>query len=83
MSHPKISITPHFPTYEQVNLLLPVFNGLRDSDIRELINTIAEQTGTPQNPADWSDPEKWIPERLNVKESRISQKNLGGKSFQS
>ena len=74
LSYPKISITPHFPTYEQVRFLLPVFNGLRDSDIRELINTIAEQTGTPQNPVDWSDPEKWIPERLNGRNLELAKK---------
>lgn len=65
LSNTKIAITAHFPTYEQACLLLPVFGGLKDSDIKELINAITEQTGTPQNPVDWSDPDRWIPERLS------------------
>lgn len=60
----KVSLTPHFPTYEQARLTLPVFNNLEIVEIKELINKVIEQAGTPQNPVDWSEPEVWIPERL-------------------
>lgn len=33
--------------------------------VREMMNAIYEQAGTPQSPVDWSDPNSWIDERLS------------------
>lgn len=57
--------TPHFPKYENVFLLLPIIDGVKSSEVNKLIKSIMEQTGTPQDPVDWSEPDKWIPERLS------------------
>ena len=56
--------TPLFPEYREVRQLLPIFAGLPKNAVLALINTIHEQTGTPQNPVDWSNPDGWIDERL-------------------
>lgn len=58
----------------------PFINHLRPSDgflravsgtsaklIRQMIGLIHEQTGTPQNPVDWVNPDEWISERLRAR----------------
>lgn len=66
--------TPLFPTYGEVRQLLPIFDGLPRQAIRGLIDTISEQTGTPQNPVDWTDPDTWIPERLQGEHAKLAQR---------
>lgn len=39
--------------------------GEPEQAVRDTINAISEQTGTPQNPVDWTDPDSWIPQRLS------------------
>jgi restriction system protein len=56
--------TPLFPTYSEVKKLLRIFEGVPKPDVRAMLNEVYEQTGTPQNPVDWTDPKTWIPERL-------------------
>ena len=55
---------PHFPRYDEVRLVLPVWAGMRRSEVTGLRSTIATLRGTPQEPVDWSSPDEWIPERL-------------------
>ena len=55
---------PLFPLYSEVKVLIDVWNGIPRSTVLGMINAIVEQTGTPQNPVDWTDPDTWIPERL-------------------
>jgi len=56
--------TPLFPTYSTIRHLLRVFQGFQKSDVTAMVQDIRNQTGTPQNPVDWSDPDTWIDERL-------------------
>jgi restriction system protein len=56
--------TPLFPTFSEVKKLLRIFEGVPKPDVRAMLNEVYEQTGTPQNPVDWTDPKTWIPERL-------------------
>lgn len=56
---------PLFPTYEKLAYALRIFTGKSPSLVLELINAIFDQTGTPQNPVDWTNPDKWIDERLS------------------
>ena len=56
--------TPLFPTYGEVRALMPIFAGMKKADVTSFIKAIFAQTGTPKNPVDWSEPDKWIPERL-------------------
>ncbi|WP_196780274.1 restriction endonuclease [Oceaniradius stylonematis] len=39
-----------------------------------MITAIHDQTGTPQNPVDWSDPDTWIAERLSGEHARLATK---------
>ena len=55
---------PHFPPYEQVRLVLPVWAGMQRTEVTGLQSTLAMQRGTPQDPVDWSLPDEWIPSRL-------------------
>jgi len=66
--------TPLFPLYSEVRKLLPIWQGVSQSDVRGMINAIHAQAGTPQSPVDWSDPDTWIPERLTGKERELAQR---------
>ncbi|MBY5940311.1 restriction endonuclease [Halomonas sp. DP5N14-9] len=56
--------TPLFPTYAQAAALIKASTGTPPKAVRDMITAIHDQTGTPQNPVDWSDPDTWIIERL-------------------
>lgn len=56
--------TPIFPTYSDVRHLLRILPGVPKTDFTGMISEIMQQTGTPQNPVDWTDPDTWIAERL-------------------
>ena len=58
-------LTPHFPTYREVRKLLPIWNGLGANAVSRMIGAMWEHTGTPDAAVDWSEPDKWIPERLS------------------
>lgn len=57
--------TPLFPPYSEVRHLLRILPGVARAELMAMMAEIVEQTGTPQNPVDWSDPDTWIPERLS------------------
>ncbi len=57
--------TPMFPCYSVVGDLLIIFQDIPKATVIGMINAIWEQTGTPQNPVDWTDPDQWISERLS------------------
>jgi len=54
-----------FPLYTELRLLLPIWSGMRRSEITGLLSTILALQGTPQEPVNWSSPDDWIPERLS------------------
>jgi len=39
-----------------------------------MIRSIWDQTGTPQDPVDWSEPDAWINERLSAEEAELAQR---------
>ena len=43
-------ITPLFPTYAQVQAMMKAVSGYSVNSVRNMINAIQEQTGTPQKP---------------------------------
>ena len=55
---------PHFPRYDEVRLVLPIWAGRPRAEVTGLRSTIATLRGTPQEPVDWTSPDEWIPERL-------------------
>lgn len=75
MSDPDTKVrTPLFPLYSWVRALLPIFNGQKKSDVTHLIQAIWDQTGTPQNPVDWTEPDKWIEERLKGNQAKLARR---------
>ena len=48
---------------------LRVAEGLHVSTLLTLRQRLRDMQGTPQNPTDWSDPDRWIPERLTGDEA--------------
>lgn len=66
-------ITPLFPTYAQVKAMMKAVSGYSVKSVRNMINAIHEQTGTPQNPVDWSEPDLWISERLKGEDAEIAR----------
>jgi len=66
--------TPLFPLYAEVAALLRIFGGISKDQVRSLIKAVDEQTGTPQNTVDWSQPGLWIPERLSGADRQLAQR---------
>ena len=66
--------TPLFPTYADVKVLLRVLDGVPRSTYMSMHNAIREQTGTPQNPVDWTDPDTWIEERLTGADADLARR---------
>jgi len=66
--------TPLFPLYTEVAALLRIFDGISKDQVRSLIKAVHEQTGTPQNTVDWSQPSLWISERLNGADRQLAQR---------
>jgi len=66
--------TPVFPLYSEVRSLMKILqNEVSKSDLLKFMSAVWDQTGTPQNPVDWSDPDQWIEERLTAKNKQIAQ----------
>ncbi|MBQ0345741.1 restriction endonuclease [Citrobacter freundii] len=67
-------ITPLFPTYAQVKAMMKAVSGYSLKAVRDMITAIHEQTGTPQQPVDWSEPDLWISERLSGEDAEIARR---------
>jgi restriction system protein len=66
--------TPLFPTYSEVHKLLPLWQGVTQGAVRGMISAIHDQTGTPKDPVDWSNPDAWIPERLSGEPASLAKR---------
>lgn len=55
---------PHFPLYSDLRHAVSLFEGEPFDRVKDTIYQIREQTGTPQNPVDWSHPDEWISQKL-------------------
>lgn len=67
-------ITPLFPTYAQVKAMMKAVSGYSLKAVRNMITAIRDQTGTPQKPVDWSEPDLWISERLTGEDADIARR---------
>ena len=65
--------TPWFRPYSDVRMLLTLLPGVSKAAVKSMISALDEQTGTPQNPVDWSDPDTWIAERLHGNDQLLAQ----------
>ncbi len=66
--------TPQFPLYSEVRHLLQVFEGVSQSAIKTMFKSIADQTGTPRHPVDWTNPKSWIQKRLTGESATLAQR---------
>ncbi len=65
--------TPWFRHYSDVRTLLTLLQGVSKAAVKSMVSALDEQTGTPQNPVDWSDPDTWIAERLHGNDAQLAQ----------
>ena len=66
--------TPWFRPYSEVRALLRILQFVPRKSVKNMVAAIEKQMGTPQNPVDWSDPDTWIPERLQGEEAQLAQR---------
>ncbi len=66
--------TPLFPLYSTVRRLLTILDAVPKASVISMRNAIFDQTGTPQNPVDWSDPDAWIDERLSGEDAALARR---------
>ncbi len=66
--------TPWFPPYSFVGQLITILDGVAKARVTDMMSAIWDQTGTPQNPNDWSDPDAWITERLTGESSILARR---------
>jgi restriction system protein len=69
-----LSLTPGMPTYSQGRAFLKVMQGVSYSLYRRMYDRIWEQKGSPQETADWTAPDEWIPQRLDGEERALAMK---------
>jgi restriction system protein len=65
---------PLYPEYSTTVKLLKILNGMPVRDFKNMWNSIWNLRGTPQNTADWTEPDQWIQERLTGKDREIAAK---------
>ena len=63
---------PWLPRYSEVRQLLTILEGIPKATIKGMIAAVLEQTGTPQQPVDWSDPASWIEQRLTGEQAKLA-----------
>jgi restriction system protein len=55
---------PADPTYADIRHAVRAIEDVPAARVRAMMNAIFEQAGSPQSRLDWSDPDRWIGERL-------------------
>ncbi|AFY67142.1 restriction endonuclease [Geitlerinema sp. PCC 7407] len=65
--------TPLFPIYSEVRLVLPIWQGHLRAQITGLRSTLSALWGSPQAPVDWTDPDVWIPQRLQGSDRELAE----------
>jgi restriction system protein len=71
--------TPLFPLYSEVDHLIRVWHGYTKKSVLSMINAIVEQTGTPQDPVDWTNPDEWIGQRLSGQDRELAERTWAAK----
>jgi restriction system protein len=55
---------PRSPTYADIKQVVHALEGEPAKRVRDLMNAIFDAAGLPHGPVDWSDPDRWINDRL-------------------
>ncbi len=64
---------PYYPIYSRTASLMPVIDGCSKQDVLRLKSDVIDRRGTPQDQTDWSDPDAWIPERLEGRSAQLAE----------
>ncbi len=65
---------PIFPEYGNTKALINILTGESVPVFKAMLNSIKELTGTPQNSVDWTEPDKWIDQRLSGQDRELALK---------
>ena len=60
----KADIVASPPTYAEIGTAVRILDGEQVQHVRELMNTLFDHAGSAEPSRDWSDPDRWIDERL-------------------
>lgn len=66
------SLTPDLPEYRLAGHFLRILDGTAYFLYRGMYNSIWEQRGNPKENVNWTEPERWIPERLQGDEQVLA-----------
>jgi restriction system protein len=64
---------PHYPSYQELRLVLPIWNGRKRSQITGLRSALFALVGSPQDPVDWTNPDVWISQRLKGQDRDLAE----------
>lgn len=68
------SLTAWLPTYSDAQCFLRIIEATSYRQLKAMIGAVLGQTGTPQSPLNWSEPGKWIPDRLSGDDRMLAQR---------
>jgi restriction system protein len=66
------SLTPDLPIYANARHFLRILDGVPYALYRSTYNAIWEQRGNPQEQASWTEPDSWIPQRLQGNQQALA-----------
>jgi len=62
------------PPYSWISKLLATLDNEPKKKVSNMMNSIWDQRGNPQNPVDWSDPDTWIVENLEGDDLELARR---------
>lgn len=65
--------TAVYPPYSEVRKLLTVWPGWPRSQVTQFRAKVMDLTGTPREPVDWTDPDRWIEKKLTGEYAALAQ----------
>ncbi len=70
----RLRLTAKLPTYQQACHFIRIIDGVPEVALRSMMSAIREQRGTPKDQVDWTEPSKWIQERLSGDDADLAHK---------
>ncbi len=73
-SGPAIVPPPRAPTYADIGTAVRLLEGVPAKRVRDMMNAMFEQAGSAHSRVDWSDPDRWIDQRLSGELRTLARK---------
>ena len=79
----KADVVASPPTYAEIGTAVRILDGEQVQHVRELMNTLFDHASSAEPSHDWSDPDRWIDERLTGELRALACKlwNASGKTI--